>query len=87
MKQEIVHAPILAFYNPKMQAVLQTDACIKGLGTYLLQEEKLVYFASKALADAQKGYVAIELKVLTVAYSFIISCMQAISSWKLIRSP
>ena len=53
MKQEIISAPILVYYNPKKQTVLQTDASIKGLGTCLLQEEKPVYFASKALTEAQ----------------------------------
>ena len=32
MKQEIVSVPILAYYNPKRQTVLQTDASIKALG-------------------------------------------------------
>ena len=41
------------------QTMLQTDASIKGLGACLLQEEKPVYFASEALTDAQKEYVAI----------------------------
>ena len=79
MKQGIICAPILAYYNPKKQTVLQTDANIKGLGACLLQEEKTVYFASKALTDTQRGYVAIELESLAVAWwkSFIISCMQA----------
>ena len=48
MKQEIVSAHILAYYNPKKQIVMQPDASIKGLGICLLQEEKPVYFASKA---------------------------------------
>ena len=30
MKAEITSAPILAYYNPKKQTVLQTDASIKG---------------------------------------------------------
>ena len=68
MKQKIVSAPILAYYNPKKQTVLQTDASIKGLGTCLLQEEKPVFFASKALTDAQQGYVAIELELLAFAW-------------------
>ena len=55
MKKEIASVPILAYYNPKKQTVLQTDASIKGLGACLLQEEKPVYFASKDLTDAQKG--------------------------------
>ena len=53
MKTEIASAPKLAYYNPKKQTVLQTDASIKGLGACLLQEEKPVSFASKALAGAQ----------------------------------
>ena len=68
MRQQIASAPILAYYNPRKQTVLQTDASIKGLGTCLLQEEKLVYFASKALTDAQHGYVAIELESVAVAW-------------------
>ena len=32
MKKEIVRAPILTYYNPKKETILQTDASIKGLG-------------------------------------------------------
>ena len=62
MKKEIACAPIIAYSNAKKQTVLQTDASIKV--SCLLQDEKLVYFASNALTDAQKGYVAIELETL-----------------------
>ena len=67
MKKEIASALILAYYNPKKQTVLQTDASKKGLGACLLQDEKPMYFASKALTDVQKGYVAIELESLAFA--------------------
>ena len=36
MKREIVTAPILTYYNPKKETILQTDASIKGLSTCLL---------------------------------------------------
>ena len=36
MKREIVTAPILAYYNPRKQTVLQTDASSKGLGECIL---------------------------------------------------
>ena len=49
--------------------ILQKDASIKGLGACLLQEGKPIYFASKALTEAQKRYVAIELKSLAVAWA------------------
>ena len=68
-EKDIASAPISDYYNPKKQPVLLTDASIQGLGTYLCQEEKLVYFASRALTDALQGYVAIELELLTLAWA------------------
>ena len=57
IKKEIVKAPTLAYYNLNKETVLQTDASIKGLGACLIQQGKPVYFTSKALTEAQKGYV------------------------------
>ena len=68
-KKEIAGSPILAYYNPRKQTILQIDKSIKGLGACLLQEGKPVYFASEALPEAQNGYVAIELKSLAVVWA------------------
>ena len=67
MKKEIASVPVLPYYNPKEQTTLQTDACVKGLGACLLQNDSPVYFANKDLTNGQKGYVAIELELLAVA--------------------
>ena len=69
MKKEKVRAPILVYYNPKKESILQTDASIKGLGACLLQDQKPVYFMSKALTETQHGYVAIEIESLAVAWA------------------
>ena len=69
IKKELIKAPILAYYNPNKETVLQMDASIKGLGACLLQQGKPVYFASKALTETPKGYVAIELQSLVVAWA------------------
>ena len=69
VKKEIAAAPILAYYNPRKTTVLQTDVSIKGLGTCLLQDKRPVYFASKAITEVQRGYVAIELESLAVAWA------------------
>ena len=69
MKREIASVPVLAYYNPQKQTILQTVASIRGLGACLLQEKKPVYFASKALTNAWIGYVAIELESFAVAWA------------------
>ena len=69
LKKEIIKAPVLAYYNPQKETVLQTDASIKGLGACLLQEEKPIYFAGKALTKTQRGYIAIEIESLSVAWA------------------
>ena len=69
IKKEIVKAPILAYYDPDKEMVLQTDASIKGLDACLMQQGKPVYFASNALTETLKGYVAIELESLSVAWA------------------
>ena len=69
MKRDIARATILAYYNPRKETVLQTDTSIKGLSACLLQEERPVYFTSKALTEIQRGYVAIEIESLAVAWA------------------
>ena len=69
MKKEIARAAVLVYYNPREQTILQTDASIKCLVACLLQKEKLVYFASKALTEVQKSCVAIEIESLAVAWA------------------
>ena len=69
MKKEISCSPMLAYYNPKKQTVLQTDASIKNLCACLLQEEQSVYFPIKALTEAMKDYVAIEIESLAMAWA------------------
>ena len=69
MKKGIASALILTYYNPKKQTTHQTDASIKGPCACLLQDNKPVYFASKALTNDQKGYVVIELELLAVAWT------------------
>ena len=67
LKKEIVRAPVLAYYNPPKETILQTDASTKRLGACLLQEEKPIYLVSKALTETQRGYVAIKIESIAVA--------------------
>ena len=69
LKKELVRAPVLTYYNPQKETILQTDASTKGLGACLLHDEKPIYFASKALTEMQRGYVAIEIESLAVVWA------------------
>ena len=69
LKKEIIRASVLVYYNPQKETVLQTDASTKGLGACISQDEKPIYFASKALTETQRGYVAIEIESLAVAWA------------------
>ena len=69
MKKEIARTPVLAYYNPREQTVLQTDTSINGMGACLLQDEKPVYFSSKALTEVQTGYVAIEIESVSSCWA------------------
>ena len=54
IKKELVKVPILAYYDPHKEMVLQADTSIKGLGTCLLQHGNPIYFASKALTEPKR---------------------------------
>ena len=55
--------------HPRKETVFQMDASTKGLGACLLQDEKPIYFTSKALTEMQRGYVAIEIESLAEAWA------------------
>ena len=57
------------YEHPSWSTVLQMDTSCKGLGACLLQDGHPIYFASKSLTDAEKGYVAIELEALAVSWA------------------
>ena len=69
LRKELVRAPVLTYYNPQKETVLQTDASTKGLGACQLQDIKPIYFTSKALTEMQRGYIAMEIESLTVAWA------------------
>ena len=53
-KQEIQHAPLLAYYDPSKPTVLQMDMSGYGIGSCLLQNGKPVAHASKAVSNMNK---------------------------------
>jgi len=65
--------PTLSCPNFEIPFVLQTDASSVGLGAVLTQtiegEEKVIVFASRALADPEKKYSVTEQECLAVVWA------------------
>ena len=58
----------LTYFNPSKETSLQVVASNKGLGAVLLQEEKPIAFASKALTETEQRYAIIERELLAVVF-------------------
>ena len=65
VKDVLTKAPILAYYDVRKPAKVTCDASKCGLGAALLQDDKPVAFASRALTDAEKRFAQIEKTTTT----------------------
>ena len=54
----------LQYFDPKKPVVLQVDASQVGLGAALLQDSKVIAYASKSLTSAETRYANIEHDIL-----------------------
>jgi hypothetical protein len=54
IKDMICSAPVMAYYDPHKELVLQCDASESGLGAALLQDGRPIAYASHALTDPEK---------------------------------
>lgn len=68
LKKQLTESETLKYYDVKQPVTLQVDASQKGLGAALLQEERPVAFASKAMNDTQERYAQIEKELLAVVF-------------------
>ena len=68
IKKLVTTAPILAYYDPKKELVIQCDASSTGLGAVLLQEGKPLGYASRALSATECEYAQIEKECLAIVF-------------------
>uniref|UniRef100_A0A3P9MQF2 Gypsy retrotransposon integrase-like protein 1 n=1 Tax=Oryzias latipes TaxID=8090 RepID=A0A3P9MQF2_ORYLA len=60
--------PVLAYFDCTKDVKLQVDASQCGLGAVLLQDERPIAYASKALNDTEKNYAQIEKELFAVLF-------------------
>ena len=69
VKQMIVSAPVLAYYDVKKPVVIHCGASQSGLGAALLQEERPVAFSSRVMTQTEQNYAEIEKELLAIVYA------------------
>ncbi|CAC5425304.1 unnamed protein product [Mytilus coruscus] len=68
LKDMATNTPILSCYDPKQPLTLNVDASSKGLGAVLLQNDKPIAYASRALTPTQQRYAQIEKETLAIVF-------------------
>lgn len=69
LKDALMTAPVLRFFDPKKQLIIQADASKDGLGACLLQEGHPIAYTSRALTETKKNYAQIEKELLAIVFS------------------
>ena len=79
LKELIIKAPVLKYFNPKRPVKLFVDASSKSLGAVLLQDNYPIAYASKALTTCQQNYAQIEKEMLAIVFDFTTMYMGCLS--------
>lgn len=58
---------MLEHFNSNLKSTIQTDS-INGIGCVLLQNGKLIYYASKSLSPVECNYGQIDKEFLTIMF-------------------
>ncbi|KAL9987078.1 hypothetical protein ACROYT_G001320 [Oculina patagonica] len=69
VKQLVTQAPILVYYSPDKELVIQCDASSLGIGAALMQEGRPLAYASRALTDPETRYATIEKEMLAIVFA------------------
>ena len=69
IKNMVIKAPVLRYYDVSEEVTMQCDASQDGLGCVLLQNGQPVAFVSKNLTETEKRYAQIEKEYLAIVYA------------------
>ena len=69
VKRIITETPVLAYYDPEKDNVIQSDAILKGICCILMQDGKPVCYVRRSLSDTEPWHSNIERELLTAGWS------------------
>ena len=56
VKQIVTKTPVLAYYDPEKDNVIQSDGSLKGICYILMHDGKPVCYASRSLSDTESRH-------------------------------
>ena len=69
IKEILITAPVLYYFDPSARSMIQADASQYSLGACLLQRGKPVAYASRSLTPAECNYAQIEKELLAIVFA------------------
>ena len=69
IKKLISTTPVLRYYVPNKELVIQWDASQKGFGAALMQSDKPIAYACQALTETETRYIQIEKEALSIVFA------------------
>lgn len=69
LKNDLSSDVVMTYFDPHKKTQLVVDASPVGLGSVMLQEGKVVAYASKSLTDVEKHYSQTEREALAIVWS------------------
>jgi hypothetical protein len=69
IKEILTAKPVLALYDANKPLSIQCDSSMSGLGACILQDNKPVAYASRALSEAETRYSNIEREMLSILFA------------------
>ena len=69
LKNLLTSAPVLKVAEPEKDFVVCIDACGKGLGGVLMQDNHVICYESRKLKEHQKNYATHDLELTAIVHS------------------
>ena len=69
IKKMVSETPLLRYYQPSKELLIEWDASSKGLGAALMQDSQPIGYASRALTSTEQNYAQIEKECLAIVFS------------------
>jgi hypothetical protein len=69
LKYLLTHAPVLKIADPDNDFLVCKDACKEGLGGVLMQEGRVIFYASRKLNEHEINYVTHDIELDTIGHA------------------